>query len=55
MPSFGRISLSTPLIIGLYALAMRSVFLFQKRQAAQHIGEIASDLQYGHISSKKRL
>jgi cation:H+ antiporter len=53
MPSFGRISLSTPLIIGLYALAMRSVFLFQKRQAAQHIGEIASDLQYGHISTKE--
>jgi len=46
MPSFGRISLSTPIIIGLYALSMRSVFLFQKRQAAPHIGEIAPELQY---------
>jgi cation:H+ antiporter len=52
MPSFGRISLSTPIIIGLYALSMRSVFLFQKRQAAHHIGELAPALQYGHISAK---
>lgn len=53
MPSLGRISFSTPIIIGLYALAIRSVFLFQKRQVAQHIGEIAPDLQYGHISTKE--
>ncbi|MEK6745149.1 MAG: sodium:calcium antiporter [Nitrospirota bacterium] len=53
MPSFGRISFSTPIIIGLYALAIRSVFLFQKRQVAQHIGEIAAVLQYGHISTKE--
>lgn len=53
MPSFGRISFSTPIIIGLYALAIRSVFLFQKRQVAQHIGEIASALQYGHISTRE--
>ena len=53
MPAFGRISLSTPIIIGLYALAMRSVFLFQKRQIAEHLGSIAPDLQYGHISVKE--
>ena len=53
VPSFGRISFSTPIIIGLYALAIRSVFLFQKKQVAQHIGEIAPDLQYGHISTKE--
>ena len=53
MPAFGSISFSTPIIIGLYALAIRSVFLFQKRQVAQHIGEIAPDLQYGHISTKE--
>ena len=53
LPSFGHISLSTPLIIGLYALSMRSVFLFQKRQAAPHIGEIAPALQYDHISTKE--
>jgi len=53
IPSFGRISISTPIIIGLYALAIRSVFLFQKRQVAQHLGEIANDLQYGHISTKE--
>jgi cation:H+ antiporter len=53
MPQIGRVSLATPLIAGFYALAMRSVFLFQKRQVAQHIGEIASDRLYGHISARE--
>ena len=53
MPTFGRISFSTPIIIGLYALAMRSVFLFKRRQMVAHIGEIASDRQYGHISIRE--
>jgi cation:H+ antiporter len=53
MPLIGRISLSTPIIFLLYMLAVRSVFLFQRRQMAQHIGEIAPDLQYGHISTKE--
>jgi cation:H+ antiporter len=53
MPLIGRISLATPIIIGLYALAIRSVFLFQKRQVAQHIGEIAPDRLYGHISTRE--
>lgn len=53
LPFIGHISFATPVIIGLYALSMRSVFLFQKRQAAPHIGEIAPELQYGHISTKE--
>lgn len=53
MPQIGRVSLATPLIISLYALAMRSVFLFQRRQMAQHIGEIAPDRLYGHISARE--
>lgn len=53
MPTFGRVSLTTPLIIVLYALAMRSVFLFQRRQAAPHIGEIVPEIQYAHISTKE--
>ncbi len=51
-PLSGRVSLSTPLIIGLYGLSMRSVFLFQKRQAARHIGEISPELRYADISSR---
>lgn len=51
-PLLGRLSLSTPMIIGLYALSMRSVFLFQKRQVAQHIGEISPELQYAHVTMK---
>lgn len=53
MKPFGNISLTIPLIVGMYLLAMRSVFMFQKRQMAAHIGEIAPDLQYGHISTKE--
>lgn len=53
LPSFGHVAFTTPIIFGLYALSMRSVFLFQKRQAAPYIGEIAPDLQYGHITTKE--
>jgi len=53
LPSIGHTSLATPLIIGLYALSIRSVFLFQRRQAAPHIGEIALKLQYGNIATKE--
>jgi cation:H+ antiporter len=53
MPTLGRVSVSTPLIIGMYLLAMRSVFLFQKRHAAPHIGEISPELQYAHITTKE--
>lgn len=53
VPFFGHVSLATPLIVGLYALSMRSVFLFQKRQLAAHLGEIAPGLQYGHITAKE--
>lgn len=52
LPSFVHVSIATPLIIGLYALSMRSVFLFQRRQAAPHVGEIAIELQYGNVATK---
>jgi cation:H+ antiporter len=52
LPSVGHISFATPIIAGLYALSMRSVFLFQQRQAAQHIGGLAPELLYGDISTK---
>jgi cation:H+ antiporter len=51
IPAVGHIGITTPLIVVLYAVAMRSVFLFQKRQLAPHIGEIAESVQYGHIST----
>ncbi|MHB8843775.1 MAG: sodium:calcium antiporter [Nitrospirota bacterium] len=53
LPSFGHVAFTTPIIVGLYALSMRSVFLFQKRQAAPYIGAIAPELQYGHITTKE--
>lgn len=53
LPLVGHISFAAPVIVMLYALSMRSVFLFQKRQSAPHIGEIAHALQYEHISTRK--
>jgi cation:H+ antiporter len=52
-PAVGRIGLSTPLIAVLYALAMRSVFLFQKRQLAPHGGGLAEALQYRHVPMRR--
>ncbi|MDH4162623.1 MAG: sodium:calcium antiporter [Nitrospirota bacterium] len=53
LPAIGHISIATPVIVGFYALSMRSVFLFQKRQVAEHIGEIAPELQYGSITTRE--
>lgn len=53
MKPFGRVSFTIPLLVGIYTLAMRSVFMFQKRQMAAHIGSMAPDLQYGHISTRE--
>jgi cation:H+ antiporter len=53
VPSLGRIRITTPLTIVLYAVAMRSVFLFQKRQLAPHVGALAEALQYDKVSTKK--
>lgn len=53
IPAFGHIGLYTPAIIGIYAIGMRSVFLFQKRKIATFVGEMARHLQYEHISTKE--
>lgn len=53
IPVFGRISLATPFIVALYALAVRSVFLFQKRYAEPHIGEIAPEPHYASVSARE--
>lgn len=53
IPVVGHIGLYTPAIIGIYAIGMRSVFLFQKRKIATFVDVMARHLQYEHISTKK--
>ena len=51
LPTFGHVGIATPLIMLIYAIGMRSVFLFQKRQIAEHAGEIAEELHYADMSA----
>ena len=53
IPSVGRLSLTTPIIMAIYAVGMRSVFLFQKKEMAAHAGEAVLPPAYGHISTKQ--
>lgn len=53
VPAMGSIGLATPLIIVLYAVGMRSVFLFQKRQIGEHAGEISAQLQYEGVTTRE--
>lgn len=53
IPAIGHVGLYTPVFIAIYAVAMRNVYLFQKRQAIPHIGEIAEKLRYEHISARE--
>lgn len=49
--SFGHVGLYTPIILLLYLLAMRVVFLYQKTQMATHAGEVVE--QYPEITLKQ--
>ncbi len=50
VPSWGAVSLTTPVLIAFYAVGMRSVYLYQKRKIAERAGEIAEQLQYGSVT-----
>jgi cation:H+ antiporter len=52
LPAIGWVGAATPAIAAIYAVGMRSVFLFQKRQMREHAGEIAAQLQYEGISMR---
>ena len=53
LPAVGSVGVITPVIIGIYAVGMRSVFLFQKRQIREHAGEISAQLQYEGITTRE--
>lgn len=52
IPSIGWIGLYTPLIMGVYLIAMRLVYFYEQRQISSFIKEIAVELQYERIPTK---
>jgi cation:H+ antiporter len=53
VPAAGWVGAATPLIIVLYFVGMRSVFLFQRRQLKEHAGELAAQLKYERITTRQ--
>jgi len=49
--SIGHVGLSTPLVLLLYAVAMRTVFRYERRQRAAAVEEAVE--QYGHITFRR--
>jgi len=49
--SIGHIGLSTPIILMLYAVAMRTVFRYERRQRAAAVEEAVE--QYGHVAFRR--
>lgn len=49
VPSIGWIGLYTPIIAGVYLIAIRSVYFYEKKQISNFIKEIAVELQYEKI------
>lgn len=52
IPSIGWIGLYAPLVAGIYLIAMRSVYFYEKRQLSDFIKEIAVELQYDKIPTR---
>ncbi len=52
IPSIGWLGLYTPLVMGVYLIAIRLVYFYEKRQISAFIKEIAVDLQYEKIPTK---
>jgi cation:H+ antiporter len=52
IPSIGWIGLYTPLGTGVYLIAMRLVYFYEKRQISAFIKEIAVELQYEKITTR---
>jgi len=52
LPAIGWVGLSTPLVIGLYFVAMRSVFMHEQRRRARELAEVAERLEYEHVATR---
>ncbi|GGL90633.1 conjugal transfer protein TraR [Deinococcus aerolatus] len=49
LPSVGWIGAMTPVILGIYLLAARLIFLFERRRQTQQASRLAAELRYAHV------
>jgi cation:H+ antiporter len=53
LPSVGWIGVNSLFFIGCYLVAMRMVFVYERRRIADFVKEIAQEVHYRHISKSK--
>ena len=53
VPSIGHIGIYTPVIILIYLIALRNLFLFERRRLADFVDKMAAAVQYEEISMMK--
>jgi cation:H+ antiporter len=51
--SIGWIGANSLICIGVYLLAMRMIFVFEKRRIVEFVKELAEEAQYRHVSARK--
>lgn len=54
-PAFLNIGLYTPLIIIIYLIGIRSVYLFERKRYAEFVGEVVQAEKYGEISLRRAI
>lgn len=52
IPAIKHIGVYTPMIVLIYLIGVRSLFLFEKKKIAEFVGEMAEAMQYEHISTR---
>jgi cation:H+ antiporter len=53
LPAIGWIGINSVFFIGIYLLAMRMVFVYEKRRIAEFVKDMAEEVQYRHISKSR--
>ncbi|HEU4345684.1 MAG TPA: sodium:calcium antiporter [Candidatus Binatia bacterium] len=53
LPAIGWLGVNSLIIIAIYLLAMRTVFVYEKRRIAEFVKEMAEEVQYRHVSKSK--
>ncbi|HLA11016.1 MAG TPA: hypothetical protein VJ023_10530 [Pyrinomonadaceae bacterium] len=53
IPSFGWVSLSSLVFLGVYLLAIRTVFVYEKRRISEFVRERVEELKYRHVSKRR--
>jgi cation:H+ antiporter len=53
LPSIGWIGITSVLFIGIYLIAMRMVFVYEKRRIAEFVKEMAEEVGYREVSNSR--